>query len=110
MQTDSDYGFVAVEEIHNVWVESMRRLREEVIPSGSQVAIEALFDDFRLELFKRARANLEEVLRRNPAALRNPDKEKAEAAAEQEAQRNRETWEARVARGRAHAFNDQRGK
>lgn len=102
---ESEFGFIAIEEFQNVFVEFIREMEE----SGATRNQIGLCDTMRLDVLKRARGSLEEVVRRNPAVLKDPAKEKAAAAAEQESQRNRETWEARVARGRAQAFADQKG-
>jgi hypothetical protein len=109
----SDMGFVAVEDIANVFTEGKRELEEELIRmSGTSYPKYpmAILERMQHELYKRAKAHLQEVLRRNPAALKDPAREKADAAAAQEEARNRQSYQDRVARGRAQAFADQNAK
>lgn len=89
-------GFVPVEDIHNVWTTMLSKLEE----LGAHRDVITYVDSVRLELQKRARSTVDEVVTRMPGDKKQTAEEAARVAAEYE--KNQELWRSRTRLGRQY--------
>ncbi len=100
-------GFVSVEEIQNVFTTMKTELVQKILPfcptiearSDIGIVVE-FFDAIRATLMMRARDNVQDYIRKNPA-VKQAEREKQ---ADDSATHTRQTFEDRIRRGRAVAL------
>lgn len=62
-ENDLGMGFISVQEVKNVWIESMRKLDKDVLAGAlSRDHILHFFDNLQYELYRRAKRTYEELM------------------------------------------------
>jgi len=90
-QEDPSHGWVSIQEIKNVFIETLRELDAYVMPKGGPVAnrdaVLKCFDTMQYKLYRRAQSNLESMFptfKPVKASLQNTEQQAATQAAHEQ--------------------------
>ncbi len=100
-------GFVSVDEIQNVFSFELSKIDNELsrdgMPLDYKIVVEWI-DSIRLTLMQRARTNVEDYLRKNPAIRKEKREVKAQEMAEGKS--SHDSWQDKVKANREEAIRE----